>query len=230
MNRADQRKFHFIYKTTCRLTGRFYIGMHSTDDMEDGYLGSGKRLWYSIKKHGKENHVRDILEMLPDRESLRKKEQEIVNEKLVANVECMNLDLGGNYIKHSCKSNAVKRTMSEAAQEVGKRPEIRELRSKIAKAQHADPIKSQRHREATKRAQNHPVTKKHQAEASAKPEVRKRRSVAAKISQNRLSQKRLLRKAVKGRIWISDGTQCKMIRPKNLKQYLNVGWFRGRKY
>lgn len=29
--------------------------MHSTDNLDDGYVGSGKRLWNSIKKHGKEN-------------------------------------------------------------------------------------------------------------------------------------------------------------------------------
>lgn len=52
---ASRRKYHYIYKTTCTITSKFYIGMHSTDNLEDGYVGSGKRLWYSINKHGKEN-------------------------------------------------------------------------------------------------------------------------------------------------------------------------------
>ena len=56
-----QKKCHYIYKTTCSITNRFYIGMHSTDNIDDNYLGSGKRLWNSINYHGKENHKKEIL-------------------------------------------------------------------------------------------------------------------------------------------------------------------------
>jgi len=56
-----------IYKTDCTITGRFYIGMHSTDNIDDGYVGSGKFLWNSIRKYGIENHKRVILEFCKDR-------------------------------------------------------------------------------------------------------------------------------------------------------------------
>jgi len=95
MQRAQRRKFHYIYKTTCIITERFYIGMHSTDNLEDGYIGSGKRLWHSINKHGKENHVCQILEFLPDRKSLAEREKEIVNIELIGEELCMNLKVGG---------------------------------------------------------------------------------------------------------------------------------------
>lgn len=35
---AERRKYHYIYKTTCLITNRYYIGMHSTDNLEDGYI------------------------------------------------------------------------------------------------------------------------------------------------------------------------------------------------
>ena len=89
------KKYHYIYKTTNIITNKFYIGMHSTDDVNDGYVGSGKRLWYSINKYGKENHICEILEYLPDRESLRKREEEIVNGDLIKEDLCMNLVIGG---------------------------------------------------------------------------------------------------------------------------------------
>jgi hypothetical protein len=69
--------------------------MHSTSNLEDGYIGSGQRLWKSIKKHGKENHVKEILEYLPDRSSLKIRERELVNEDLLEDSLCMNLVRGG---------------------------------------------------------------------------------------------------------------------------------------
>lgn len=94
--RADKRKYHFIYKTICLITSKYYIGMHSTNNLKDGYIGSGKKLWFSIKKYGKENHKIEILEFLPDRKSLSNREKEIVNDKLLEDIQCMNLKLGGD--------------------------------------------------------------------------------------------------------------------------------------
>lgn len=73
--------------------------MHSTDNMDDGYLGSGIRLNRSVKKHGRENHVRVILEdcSKQGRKFLRKREKEIVDGKLINDFLCMNLMKGGGY-------------------------------------------------------------------------------------------------------------------------------------
>jgi hypothetical protein len=69
--------------------------MHSTDNLEDGYIGSGKRLWYSINKYGKENHTCEILEFLESRELLKEKEKQLVNQDLLNDSMCMNLAIGG---------------------------------------------------------------------------------------------------------------------------------------
>ena len=70
-----QKKYHYIYKTTCIVNGKYYIGMHSTDSLNDGYLGSGKRLWRSINYHSKDKHKKVILEFCVDREELKKREK-----------------------------------------------------------------------------------------------------------------------------------------------------------
>jgi hypothetical protein len=89
------KKYHYIYKTTCRITGKFYVGMHSSDSLDDGYLGSGKILGYSRKKYGDENHVREILEHCSSRDELKQREKEIVCEALVADPLNINLKYGG---------------------------------------------------------------------------------------------------------------------------------------
>jgi hypothetical protein len=52
-----------VYKTTNLLNGRFYVGVHGTESVEefDGYYGSGFLLKPAIKKYGKENFIRETL-------------------------------------------------------------------------------------------------------------------------------------------------------------------------
>ncbi len=91
----EKNKYHFIYKITNMITNKFYVGMHSTFNLEDGYFGSGKILKYSVNKYGKDNHKMEILEFLPSREDLMEKEEVIINEDLLKNPLSMNLSIGG---------------------------------------------------------------------------------------------------------------------------------------
>lgn len=102
-----EKKYNYIYKTTNLKNGKFYVGMHSTDNLNDGYLGSGDRLRRSIRRNGKNNFKLEILEFLSDRASLSLREKELVNESLLKDPMCMNLSLGGqgglNSIEHGIK-------------------------------------------------------------------------------------------------------------------------------
>ena len=86
---------HYIYKTKCLVTNRYYIGMHSTSNLNDGYLGSGKRLRYSIRKYGIENHNKEILKFFENRELLIKGEEAFITDDLINDSNCMNLRKGG---------------------------------------------------------------------------------------------------------------------------------------
>ena len=90
-----KKTIHYLYKTTCIITNKYYVGIHSTIKLEDGYLGSGKRLRCSLRKHGPENHVKEILEFFNTREELLLKEKEIVNIDLLKDKLCLNLQPGG---------------------------------------------------------------------------------------------------------------------------------------
>ena len=90
-----ERKYHYIYKITCLKNNRYYIGMHSTDNLNDGYMGGGNRIKISIRNYGKKLHKKEILEFLESRDLLKNREREIVNESLLEDPMCMNLALGG---------------------------------------------------------------------------------------------------------------------------------------
>lgn len=87
--------FHIIYKTTCTETGRYYIGLHTTEHLDDGYLGSGLRLRRSVRKYGREKHVREVLAMCASQEELHGLEASLVDASRLADSLCMNLKLGG---------------------------------------------------------------------------------------------------------------------------------------
>jgi hypothetical protein len=95
-NFNKEKKYHYIYKTTNLKNGKFYIGMHSTNKLDDGYLGSGYKLRRSINKHGKENFKVEYLEFFDNRVDLINSEKELVNESLLKDPMCMNLVFGGN--------------------------------------------------------------------------------------------------------------------------------------
>jgi hypothetical protein len=95
-NLNKEKKYHYIYKTTNLKNGKFYVGMHSTNKLNDGYLGSGYKLRRSINKHCRENFKLEILEFFDTREDLINREKELINESLLKDPMCMNLVFGGN--------------------------------------------------------------------------------------------------------------------------------------
>lgn len=119
------KKYHYIYKIT-RTDGKYYIGLHSTNKLDDGYFGSGKRLWYSINKYGKEVHTKEIIEFLPDRETLKKREAELVNEECLQDPLCMNLCVGGGHGWDYVNNN-----MTEEMREKRKEGVIRSLETRL---------------------------------------------------------------------------------------------------
>ena len=88
-------KHFIIYKTISKITGRYYIGMHVTTKIDDGYLGSGRRIMAEIRKYGRENFERIVLETLPSKEALIEREAQLVTEEIRADPLCLNLKNGG---------------------------------------------------------------------------------------------------------------------------------------
>lgn len=91
-----KRKYHYFYKITNNINGHFYFGIHSTDNLDDGYMGSGSRLNYAYKKYGIENFTKEILKFFDSRKECSDYEAEVVNEVLIEDPNCYNVILGGD--------------------------------------------------------------------------------------------------------------------------------------
>lgn len=98
MSRKTQtlRKYHIVYQTTNIVNGKIYIGCHSTDIIEDGYIGSGLLLKRAINMYGFDNFVRKILFIFNTTEEMFTKEKELVNEEFISRTDVYNIMLGGN--------------------------------------------------------------------------------------------------------------------------------------
>jgi len=81
---------HFIYKTS-HPNGKYYIGRHSTDNENDGYIGSGR--WPSSIKD-KSILTREILEYFSDQQSLIEAEDRYLAEHF-GKLNCMNMSNRG---------------------------------------------------------------------------------------------------------------------------------------
>ena len=87
--------FYILYQTTNKINGKFYIGVHQTSDINDGYLGSGSLLKAAIVKYGIENFQREILHIFKTKKEAYQKEKELVTGELVKNKKCYNIKEGG---------------------------------------------------------------------------------------------------------------------------------------
>lgn len=88
--------YYIIYKTTNCVNNKYYIGCHHTNDLNDGYMGSGKHLRYAIKKYGADKFKFEILHFLNTKEEMFELERKLVNEDLVKDVNSYNLKIGSS--------------------------------------------------------------------------------------------------------------------------------------
>ena len=98
MRHKDDYKFNYFYKITNNLNGNFYYGIHYTNNIVDGYMGSGLKLKRAFKKYGIENFSKEILKFFDTREELADYEADVVTEILVNDKNCYNTSLGGEQL------------------------------------------------------------------------------------------------------------------------------------
>jgi len=84
-----------IYITTNLINNKIYVGQHYTST-DDGYLGSGKILKLAIKKYGKENFSREILEFVNENNIDDREIYWIAHTSATVNYGNYNINIGGN--------------------------------------------------------------------------------------------------------------------------------------
>ena len=78
--------FYIIYKTTQTTTGRYYYGRHMTEDLNDGYRGSGR--WVTSVTD-KSTLVTEVVSQYDNKDTLHNEETRIIQEH-IEDPLCMN--------------------------------------------------------------------------------------------------------------------------------------------
>jgi hypothetical protein len=109
--------YYLLYEITNLINGKTYIGQHTTENVDDGYMGSGKAIMDAIKKYSKENFKKEILLYAKNEVALNFFERALVTPEFCALKTNYNLREGGGYGgKHSeetiAKILATKRSWS----------------------------------------------------------------------------------------------------------------------
>ena len=113
----EQKTFYYLYEIRNNLNGKIYVGVHKTNDMNDGYMGSGKIISSAIAKHGIANFSKVILETFENAEAMYAREKEVVTEDFLSRDDTYNLRRGGNggfdYINMTRDHSAHNRRIAE---------------------------------------------------------------------------------------------------------------------
>lgn len=201
--------FHYVYQITNLIDGKIYIGKHSTEDLEDGYMGSGSLLVRAIKKHGLENFRKVILETFQSSDEAFSRERELVSAAFVLNKQTYNLVEGGNGGSPARMRELVKKQWED--------PEFRARHSERAKETvrrlHEQGLLFGGHERNPFKGKHHSL------------ESKRKIGIANSLHQRGKGNSQF------GKIWIKNEFEKRSMKvmKDDVERYLNEGWLLGRK-
>lgn len=202
---------YYMYKITNLVNGKIYVGVHKTEDLEDGYMGSGSILLKAQKKYGLESFRKEILEFFSSLDEMFSREAEIVDMGFVLREDTYNLRVGGyggfDYINEHVAT-------LETRAKGGENCRLLEHGLFSAEGQ-------RKHQEWAASEANKENLRKLSREIAQNSEIRERRKATFKKTCHAQGEKN----SQFGSQWITDGASNRKI-DKNSE--IPEGWRRGR--
>lgn len=110
-----------VYQVENLVNGRLYIGVHKTEDPDDGYMGSGKLIRLALENQGIENFRKKVLLITESKDEAFALEKELVTTDRIESGELYNLKEGGeggwDHISFEMRSSTKSRDNKEASKE-----------------------------------------------------------------------------------------------------------------
>ena len=87
--------YHYFYKITNNINGKFYYGIHNTSNLNDNYMGSGIAIKKAEEKYGIDNFSKDILQYFDTSDDAFRYEHDFITESIIQNPSCYNMKISG---------------------------------------------------------------------------------------------------------------------------------------
>lgn len=208
---GEDEKYHYLYKITNSINQKYYIGIHSTNNLNDNYCGSGKAIIEAIAKYGVKCFVKEILAFYPTRYELSNAEHDIIGKTYLLK-ESYNECPGGDmkqrfsdpeyydiYVGYK-RSDEQRKLLSERSKAQWRDPEYRKRYFETIKNEEYIEKQRQRTKEMWKDPEYRRKVSESNKKAYSDPELRKYMSEINKGKKRSEETRKRIGAASKGRI------------------------------
>lgn len=109
----NEKKHHYVYIVTNVINKKQYVGDHSTNDLNDTYLGSGLAILRAIRKYGDKNFIREILETFDTKNEAFTAQEKYIIQYNTLRPNGYNISPKGGHNVKDCFSEESKRKISK---------------------------------------------------------------------------------------------------------------------
>ena len=207
--------YRYIYKITCTkgsFKNKFYYGQHTTNNLNDGYKGSGKLLKDYYKKYPND-YIKEIILYCNTQSELNDAEYNIIKPYLGTN-DCLNLKGGGD------KGELTKEYKKRISEKLKGTIESRQKQSITIKG-HI--VKEETRKKISILQKDRPLTEEHKQHLHVKHIVKNRKPVkdaVKSIISNTIKSK--------GYKWMHNKNTSKQVPQVEQQHYIDNGWCFGR--
>jgi len=92
----EEEMFYTVYKIVNKINEKIYVGFHKTNNLDDGYMGSGKLIKRALSKYGVENFTKEILKVFDTKAEAEAYEASVVDKDFTLREDTYNITIGGN--------------------------------------------------------------------------------------------------------------------------------------
>jgi hypothetical protein len=185
-----EKRYNYVYVITNLVNFKQYIGDHSTNNLNDGYFGSGDILIKKVKQYGKENFGKEILEYFDTKEGAY-----LAQEKYI-NLLNTHISKGGYNISPKGGYGYSNSNLSESTKKKMSKPKSLEHRKNISKSKQGIPL-SNSHKESIARGK------------TGKPGYWKGKNTPIKGKKLSTGAKQKISQKLKGRVPWNKGLKIK---------------------